>query len=222
MTQIELNQRLQAAAAGGLPEALRGALAEGADPNYAPPGAWPPLCASVMNGSEDCVRLLLEAGGAAHNETWIDSPWRIAVALNEMGCLRALIESGAEVDARFSLKRTALMEAFSYGECRLEAVRALLAAGADINAADEKGRTPLLRAAGSGWRQAVEVALSFGADPFARDAVGRDALETARYEGSAEPEIVAMSQALEAARESASLRSEIGSRALPAAKGPRV
>ena len=71
-----------------------------------------------------------------------------AVRLRESSdVVQELIQEGANVNARTSGGRSALIYAASYGKAELASV--LISAGADINVKDEKGRTPLMYVASS-------------------------------------------------------------------------
>jgi len=57
--------------------------------------------------------------------------------------IRDAIHKGADVNARDTIGRTALMFAVTNNP---DAIKVLLAAGADVNARDQRGLTPLIRA----------------------------------------------------------------------------
>lgn len=88
----------------------------------------------------------------------------------------ALIDAGADVNARDPQSRTPLMHALM-SNAGLHMVEHLLAAGADFDVRDHGGTTPLLLAASMNPTPPVLAALiSAGADTNARDAFGRSAL----------------------------------------------
>jgi ankyrin repeat protein len=81
---------------------------------------------------------------------------------------KALIEGGAEVNARDAYGATALMNAAQSGN--LEMVEALLAAGAEVDAKDELGWTALMKACfnadqNRGFPEIVTRLIAAGADP---------------------------------------------------------
>lgn len=82
--------------------------------------------------------------------------FRHAAEVGDLAALAALVGNQADIDARDSAGRTALMLATLHGEA--DAVAALLAQGADPNAADADGTTPL-QAATAGDHPAIVAAL---------------------------------------------------------------
>jgi hypothetical protein len=82
--------------------------------------------------------------------------FRHAAEVGDLATLSVLAEKQADIAARDSAGRTALMLATLHGEA--DAVDALLAYGADPNAADADGTTPL-QAATAGDRPAIAAAL---------------------------------------------------------------
>ena len=65
----------------------------------------------------------------------------MAASLGDLERVKALLENGAEVNARDMDGLTVLHHAASDG--RIDIVRLLIERGADVNAMDEEGRTPL-------------------------------------------------------------------------------
>ncbi len=97
--------------------------------------------------------------GFSHGEaTTGDSPVITAVKAGNLAALTALLDSGADVNARNAFGLSALhVVAYPKGagglaaaaeDSRLEMARELLEAGADLHAADGLGMTPLLLAEG--------------------------------------------------------------------------
>jgi len=101
--------------------------------------------------------------------------------------IKALIASGADVNARSKVGRTALMWAADKGDA--DSIKALIASGADVNAKDENGTTALMEIARTfddhDSRTShdngliVEALIGAGADVNARDNGGATALEIA-------------------------------------------
>ena len=77
---------------------------------------------------------------------------------------RALIDAGADINAKDEAGSTALMVASEYG--RTEIVKLLIAAGADVNAKNELGWTALMWASRHGHTETVKLLIDAGAgDP---------------------------------------------------------
>ena len=137
------------------------------------------------------------------------------VVTGQIGDVRALIASGADVNVKDKDGVTPLMRAASAGRADIvrlllangadvnattsgvtalmmaslggypDAIRPLLAAKADVRARDNQGRTALMAAASSGNADAVEALLKSGADVAAEDVSGGTALTYAAAEGHA-------------------------------------
>ncbi len=105
-----------------------------------------------------------------------------AAARQDLAGLRALLDAGADVDARRADGATALLWAAHWDDH--EAVRLLLAAGADVNAADDHGVTPLIRAAENASRVLVPALLAAGADANGAQSSGLTPLMVAARTGS--------------------------------------
>lgn len=93
----------------------------------------------------------------------------------------ALLEAGADVDARSLSGRTALF--FAVKADRLKAVRHLLEAGAEVESRDRDGWTPLMLASRDGRQKIVSRLLAAGADPNAQSDAGWTALMWAAWHG---------------------------------------
>jgi ankyrin repeat protein len=95
--------------------------------------------------------------------------------------VRALLEKGADVNAKGNTGRTALMEAALEGYT--DTVRTLLEKGADVNAKDNMGWTPLFWAAFSRRTDTVRALLEKGADVNAKNKYDDTPLIHAAYAG---------------------------------------
>ena len=94
------------------------------------------------------------------------------------------LASGAEVDARDDLGRTALLAATAAD--RPEAVKALLAAGADVDLQDEQLDNPFLYAGAEGLLDVLRLVNEAGADPAITNRYGGIALIPAAERGHVE------------------------------------
>ncbi len=136
-------------------------------------------------GLNDIDRLttLIEADPSAANtrEDYGMTPLHWAARAGSMACLEALLEHGAEVDARNKAQRTPVQLAAEHD--RADAIEALAKHGADLNTRDRKGRTPLHRAAYEGKAAAAaEALLAAGADAKATNKNGKTAFDVARMD----------------------------------------
>ena len=90
----------------------------------------------------------------------------VAAILNHTGCVKTLIEAGADVNAMAApdraFGRTALSLAAQMGHP--ECVNALIGAGADVNKKERKQLTPLIYAAQGGQSECMKILIEAGAD----------------------------------------------------------
>ena len=124
---------LELAAGRGSAPLVEALLVAGADPNSTRPEGETVLMAAARTGSVDVLRLLLAHGAdVGAREDWRgQTALHWAAAENHAPAVHALVELGADVDARSHAGWSALLFAVRAG--RQEAVRALLEAGADPN-----------------------------------------------------------------------------------------
>jgi hypothetical protein len=109
-----------------------------------------------MQRTEGNPSALASVAAAPRAGTNPAAAFRHAAEVGDLATLSALVEKQADIDARDSAGRTALMLATLHGEA--DAVDALLAHGADPNAADADGTTPL-QVATAGDHPAIAAAL---------------------------------------------------------------
>ena len=107
-----------------------------------------------------------------------------AVMRGDAEALAALLERGADVNARQADGATALHWAAHRDDA--DAVRRLLAAGADVTAANRAGMTPLLPASVAGNAEMIRMLLEAGADPNETFSNGETALMLAARTGRAD------------------------------------
>ena len=84
-----------------------------------------------------------------------------ASAKGHTDTVKALLEQGADVNAKDNDGFTALM--FAARDGQTDTVPALLAKGADVNAKDNDGRTALMRAKKKGHKEIVQLLKKAGA-----------------------------------------------------------
>jgi uncharacterized protein len=136
------------AAQQGDSQTLEALLSQSADPNQKDAGGLTALILSARAGSAPAVAALLRHGanpnvrGGIHGWT----PLMHAVHKNQLSAAQALLDGGAQVDARGSSGETALMMAAGYGYTPL--VELLLQHGANPRAATPDGYNVLAAALG--------------------------------------------------------------------------
>ena len=107
-----------------------------------------------------------------------------AVRLNDMILVKALIDGGADINARDKLGETLLHVAVVRGYGDISTF--LIEKGADINAGDVRGLTPVHAAAWRGFRDLVALPISNRADLNTRDIDDVTPLHTAALAGRKE------------------------------------
>jgi ankyrin repeat protein len=100
-------------------------------------------------------------------EKELQYPIHLAISLGKsIDCVRALIEHGADCNARTSNRATALELRLEMGDGKEEIIGFLLARGADPNAGVSTDRTTMLHiAAALGLAQVVSLLIASGGDP---------------------------------------------------------
>ena len=171
---------LMRAAINPHPEVVGVLLAAGADVNGADQYGGTALMEAASSQADiEVLKTLLAAGAKVEAKGFHGiTPLMRATANENPEAIRALLDAGADVNARDDGGETALMKAASDN---VEAVRALLAAGADVSARSKDGETALMKAASGGDAESVRALLSAGADPTLKDKQGSDALWHARH-----------------------------------------
>ena len=101
-----------------------------------------------------------------------------AIYFNRQGCLKALIDAGANVNGKgIHTPETPLLVAVRDGN--YECTDILLEAGADVNLPNFVNITPLICAAYGDWYRLVDKLIDAGADVNGVDDLGRTALMVA-------------------------------------------
>ena len=111
-----------------------------------------------------------------------DSPLTKAVNAGEVQTVRALIKSGADVNARSGDGSTPLL--WAAHTSNEDIARALIAAKASVDVANDYGVTPLLEASKTGDVAMMELLLSAGANPSLAHPEGETPLIAAARSGS--------------------------------------
>lgn len=147
------------------------------------------LSLAAWKGNEEGVRMLLAAGADIHGTS--DSGRSALISAAEWGhagTIRALLEAGADLNARIREWRreewTPLLLAAEEGHA--EVVRILIERGASLHAMAEDGTTALVFAAKRGHTEVARLLLEAGARVDARAAEGRTALMNAAAGGHRE------------------------------------
>lgn len=136
------------------------------------------------------------------------TPLHTAAWHGKADCVRALLDLGAEVDARDKCGRPALFQAIRWGgQAGLEAMRELLHAGAKVRTSSDDGDTPLHVACRYGRVDAVRLLLRHDADERARcdlkktpEDVARQAEKRSEFSADAAREIYAALETAPAGR----------------------
>jgi quinoprotein dehydrogenase-associated probable ABC transporter substrate-binding protein len=132
-------------------------VTRGADPNAVSAQNLTPLGIAVQYGKDAAAVALIEAGGDTGRPIGeaAYTPLMLATANDSPRVARALIEKGADLNARNSGGVTALMIAAAKGHADM--VELLLRAGADVAAQTDRGDTALSIARGRGDEKVIKL-----------------------------------------------------------------
>ena len=140
------------------------------------------LILASTDGSEDIVKMLLEAGANVNVEDNVgNTVLLIAIDRGHKTVIKVLLERGADVNAENRSGQTPLR--YVSGRGREDIVKMLLEAGANVNVKDNIGNTALLVAIDRGHKTVIKVLLEAGADVNAENRNGRTPLRQASQGG---------------------------------------
>lgn len=192
---------LMAAAFIGDAKVLKAILHGGANVHATDRMGWTALTYAVLQGQDEVVRLLMEAGAASpapfpslpeddlkaiyQCTALMKAAWR-----GDTAAVTALLDDGMDVNSKAAGGITALMFA-SWSGC-LATVQALLARGAEINVQTAAGSTSLMFAAATGHTAIVQALLDGAARVSTEARNGSTAIMEAASEGH--PDIVRLLQ----------------------------
>ena len=144
-------------------------------------GITPLMSAAKAGDGSKIARLLQHGADPNHRSAKQQStPLELAVISMQRPAVQALLDGGAQVNARpYALIRAA-EQLHMGGEDPTEIVLLLLRSGAKANVRDEEHNTPLLFAVLNGNRRVVEALLAAGARPGAKNFSGLTPLNSAR------------------------------------------
>lgn len=169
----------------GLP-VVRLLLEHGADASHAANGLEldTPLLAAAKAGSEEAVRLLLEAGADVNTKNrYQETALTLAAAEGHTQVVSVLLDWGAEVNLVNEFGDTPLLDA-AWGEHE-DTLRLLLAKGADPNVPNGIGHTAITTTLWFPRNRILAILLEGGANPNLRDTEGLTSLMLGLYDEEA-------------------------------------
>lgn len=176
---------LISAARRGDVAAVESLIEEGADIDATDEEGWTALERASSAGQLETVKLLLKKGARPEGKHGFSTPLIMAAHWGKVEVARALLDAGADINAKGADGRTALMEAA--WTAQFEMVEFLLSQGADVNATDDYSHTAL----SGGFNtvrtdktpEVIKLLVDNGADKNARDEQGVPALSRAAEQG---------------------------------------
>ena len=141
------------------------------------------VCGTLLLGVSACGKRTENNTAVVKEElsSVAESPLARAAIQADLDELQALVDAGADLNAKDALGRTALHMAAFYGQ--LKVTELLIDRGADVNVKDRVGMTPLHVAVLSGGRQEVELLLEKKAGINIKSDAGQTALHLAAAAG---------------------------------------
>ena len=110
-----------------------------------------------------------DCGGVNSKDSKGRTPLVLAIYNDDADVVRALLESGADVNARGKDGWTVLMDALNNNNPNLDTIKVLIEAGVDVNAKDKKGDTALMMVKSA---EVANLLANAGANVNARDKDG--------------------------------------------------
>jgi uncharacterized protein len=141
---------LMLAAENNQPEIVKMLLGHGADPNRQDNNGWTAVLKAAYQGNAKCIEIL-----ASQSKMELDRALLVATLMEKKDAVKALVDSGAEVDFRASDGRTALI--LAAGKGNRDIVEVLLQAGADASLKDQSGQTAETVATAKGFSGIAEL-----------------------------------------------------------------
>eukprot|EP00798_Chlamydomonas_sp_ICE-L_P001802 gene1802-biopygen14623 len=144
------------------------------------------LCQSSRRGDANEVVSLLERGANVNSTVsgTHNTPLHISALNGYVECIKALLDSGAEVDKPNIEGSTPLHAAASEGH--EECIKALLDSGAEVDKTNKHGRTPLHQAALNEHVECIKVLLDSGGEVNRKTSRGNTPLHVAVWQGRVE------------------------------------
>lgn len=139
------------------------------------------LESAINAGDAAKIKAAVKAGANPNARNWSGHLLGSAATNGNLKSVRALIESGAEVNIASSGGWTALMGAADNGH--LDVVKYLVSRSADVNATTRQGRTAIMRAAFHGQTAVIQYLLTKGGKATDVDSMGVTALMLAAQQG---------------------------------------
>jgi uncharacterized protein len=191
MPPTDADRRLLAASAAGDAAAIRGALADGADPDARDAAGSPALVLATVARSADAVRALIDAEADVDaQDTQRFNPFLYAGAEGLLDILTLANDAGADPAITNRYGGVALIPASERGH--VEVVRYLLSeTDVDVDHVNDLGWTALLEAillsdGGPRHQEIVRLLIENGADVDQADGAGVRPLAHARERGQSE------------------------------------
>lgn len=150
---------------------LRCLIQKGIDLDCLNAGGETPLQIAVREDHISTMKILLDGGADVNFLSSSGTALHSAAGNNKAGAIPALVEAGANIEARGTRGITPLWRSAFRGSCA--AMLSLLEMGADVKAKDDLDRTPLHAACRQGDADAANLLLRWGADETAICSVGK-------------------------------------------------